>query len=227
MRARCTPWQTMWWLSSGAGEIATILATVQMRWRSSGPGSSTSAFRCSRIPTGRCSRNACCAAAIDFGRPIVIGRDDRWKQHDVADGDDDQGVGRDRNRLRIRRRRPKRVLDRQGTWPSPHTDFDSRNTTHPLVAKRLTPYRPVGQCNAAFEPTLRKLKTMDAGIVQLRRQYPVAADDQDPALDDGFHLFGIDPGQRHENQKLVFGLQDVDRGLPARLASFGRRLQAE
>ena len=29
-------------------------------------------------------------------------RDDRWKQHDVADGDDDQGVRRDRNRLRIR-----------------------------------------------------------------------------------------------------------------------------
>jgi hypothetical protein len=24
-------------------------------------------------PTGRCSRNACCAAAIDFGRAIVIG----------------------------------------------------------------------------------------------------------------------------------------------------------
>ena len=37
---------------------------------------------------------------------------------------------------------------------------------------------------------------MDAGIAQLRRQYPVAADDQYPALDDGFHLFGIDPGQR-------------------------------
>src|SRR3954470_1620816 len=51
----------------------TILAIVQMRWRSSGSGSSTSACRCSKIPTGRCSRSACCAAAIDFGRAIVIG----------------------------------------------------------------------------------------------------------------------------------------------------------
>src|ERR1700733_2124743 len=50
-----------------------ILATVQSRCRSSGAGSSTSTFRCSRIPIGRCSRNACWAAAIDFARSIAIG----------------------------------------------------------------------------------------------------------------------------------------------------------
>jgi hypothetical protein len=73
MRARCTPWQTMWWVPSGAVMYLTILAMVQMRCRSSGPGSSTSAFRCSRIPIGRCSRSACWAAAIDFARAIVTG----------------------------------------------------------------------------------------------------------------------------------------------------------
>ena len=40
---------------------------VPTRCRSSGPGSANSALRWSRIPIGRCSRTACCAAAIDFG----------------------------------------------------------------------------------------------------------------------------------------------------------------
>src|SRR5665647_3852159 len=50
-----------------------MLATVQTRWSSSGPGSFASGVRCSRIPIGRWSRNACWAAAIDFGRPMVMG----------------------------------------------------------------------------------------------------------------------------------------------------------
>src|ERR1700722_16431238 len=44
-----------------------------MRCMSIAVGSSTSAERCNRMPTWRCSRTACCAAAIDFGRPKVIG----------------------------------------------------------------------------------------------------------------------------------------------------------
>src|SRR5215472_10528180 len=44
-----------------------------MRCMSIAVGSSTSAARCNRMPTWRWSRTACCAAAIDFGRPSVIG----------------------------------------------------------------------------------------------------------------------------------------------------------
>src|SRR5438552_18222895 len=36
-------------------------------------GSATPSSRCMRTPIWRCSRTACWAAAIDFGRPIVIG----------------------------------------------------------------------------------------------------------------------------------------------------------
>src|ERR1043166_7238818 len=50
----------------------TTLATVPNRCMSIGDGSATFASRCMRMPTGRCSRMACCAAAIDFGRPTVI-----------------------------------------------------------------------------------------------------------------------------------------------------------
>src|ERR1700686_1994121 len=67
------PWQMMWCVSSGAVMYRTILAIVQIRCSSSGAGSFVSGFRCNTIPTGRCSRNACCAAAIDFGRPMVMG----------------------------------------------------------------------------------------------------------------------------------------------------------
>jgi hypothetical protein len=67
---------------------------------------------------------------------------------------------------------------------------------------------------------------VDARIAQLRRQYPVAADDQDPFLDDGFHLFGIDPGSATKI-KSSFSVSGRRWGFPARLAAFGRRLQAE
>src|ERR1700748_1022649 len=49
------------------------LATVPTRCRSSGAGSFRSASRCSRLPICRCSRIACCAAAMASGRPRVIG----------------------------------------------------------------------------------------------------------------------------------------------------------
>src|SRR5215510_12215109 len=44
-----------------------------MRCMSSAVGSETSASRCIRMPTWRCSRTACWAAAIDLVRPTVIG----------------------------------------------------------------------------------------------------------------------------------------------------------
>src|SRR5262245_18995534 len=50
-----------------------MLATVPTRCISIAVGSSVPLARCIRMPTSRCSRTACWAAAIDFGRPIVIG----------------------------------------------------------------------------------------------------------------------------------------------------------
>src|SRR5580704_6082115 len=44
-----------------------------MRCRSIAAGSATFASRCNRMPTCRCSRMARWAAAIERGRPIVIG----------------------------------------------------------------------------------------------------------------------------------------------------------
>src|SRR5512142_996261 len=46
---------------------------VPTRCMSIPAGSSTPTSRCIRTPICFCSRTACCAAAIDFGRPIVIG----------------------------------------------------------------------------------------------------------------------------------------------------------
>ena len=73
MRMRCTPWQTIWCVPSGAGDVAHDVGDRADPVQIVRPGSSISASRCSTMPIGRCSRTACWAAAIDFGRPMVIG----------------------------------------------------------------------------------------------------------------------------------------------------------
>ena len=71
---RWSPWQTRWWVPSGRGNVAHQIGNGADAVKVGRAGSSGLASRCIRMPTWRCSRTACWAAAIEPGRPTLIGR---------------------------------------------------------------------------------------------------------------------------------------------------------
>ena len=141
MRKRCTPWQTMWWLPSGAGDVAHDIGDRADAVEIVGAGI---------VGLG-------IALQQDADRPLLAHRllrggdrfrpadgdrdDDAREQHDVAHRHDDQGVGRDLQPMVSGARRsgldPGCLIVR---WHG-HLltlDFASRKTMQPFVAKRLT-----------------------------------------------------------------------------------------
>ena len=87
------------------------------------------------MPIGRCSRKACWAAAIDFGRAIVMGATTPGNSTILRTGTmirASAGIGTGQTG-------PGRGGIFVDWWHGhPQADFDSRNTTHPFTAKRLT-----------------------------------------------------------------------------------------
>ena len=129
-----------------------------------------------RMPTWRCSRTACCAAAIDFGRPTRDRQHHAGEQHDVAHRHDDQRIRRQRRQLvsaPCRRRRTGRspaivrnisasATDRSAFCKrDQQTAIDDR-AAHAAVAAGRQP-------QPALEAALRQLQTMDDRGAQLGR----------------------------------------------------------
>src|SRR4051794_32723602 len=188
-----------------------MLATVQIRLRSSGPGSSASGFRCSRIPTGRCSRKACWAAATDFDRPTVIGKTTPGNRTVLRTGtmiSASLGIGT------------------ESAWPAAVDEAGLSELTGDIITSHrlrqtqrdASIYReaadrvsPGGQQNASFESALRKLKAMNPGVAQLDRQHPVTTDDKRPVFDYGLDLIRVHAGQRDQNEYFLVRFQHVDR----------------
>src|SRR6185312_9924875 len=200
-----------------------MFATVQTRYSSSGAGSFTSGFRCNRIPIGRCSRSACCAAATDLGRAMVIGA--------TAPGNSTML----RTATMIRASSGMRAASRAGlvgiacslsddmaSFRLCQTDRDT--AVHGEAVDRIA---SSGQRDPALEPALRNLEPVNAGVAEFRRQGPAPADDEHAVLDDGLDPVRLDARQRDQDEQFVVGFQDVDRWLPARFARTEGGLQVE
>ncbi len=96
------------------------------------------AFRCNRIPIGRCSRSACCAAAIDFGRPMVMGATTPGNSTVLRTGmmiSASSGIGT--GSVPAAAAEVESPLAGDMTILT-QTDLARRNTMHPFTAKRLT-----------------------------------------------------------------------------------------
>src|SRR6202451_4230202 len=158
-----------------------MLAIVPMRCMSIAVGSSTSAERCNRMPTWRCSRTACCAAAIDFGRPKVIGS--------IRPGN--STVLRTGTMISA-------SAGNGGKAPPPVPSFAITSATssphflqcnHQTTGGSGAAYRAVAagrQPQPAVEPPLWQFEPMDDGRAQFRRQDTGSRDHEIAVLDHGF-----------------------------------------
>ncbi len=200
-----------------------------MRCMSIGVGSATSALRCIRMPTGRCSRTACCAAAIERGRPTVIGITMPGNSTVLRTGTMISASGGSGGRARRRRvvrapARPASAMLLSGL----HDLVVSHGRPRFLQCDQQTAVAgraldgavaPGRQPHAPLEPSLRQLEAVDDGRPHLRRQHAGAGEHQVVAVDRGFDAVRIDARQRHQHQHLALGLQHVDRRLPCRRAA--------
>ena len=168
------------------------------------------------MPTCRCSRNACWAAAIDFGRPIVIGITTPGNSTVLRTGTmmrPSDGIARP---LLIRRRAGNGLLGSiVDDMAISSTGFGEAQAYAAIGGETADGVTPRRQCNAALEPALRQLETVDVGIAQFRGKHRRPLTTSVPCSMHGFDVFGIDPGQRNEDQYFLLGLQHVDRRLPA------------
>src|ERR1700686_3172017 len=203
-----------------------MFAAGPIRERSSGVGSSASGFRCNRMPIGRCSRNACWAAATDFGRAMVMGATTPGNSTVLRTGT------MIRASLGIGTASACGAADeveadssRAMTKPSHRLRQPQRNAS--VHGEAADGGASDGQREAALKPALRQLEPMNPGVAQLVRQHPVAADDQRAVFDHGLDLFGVDAGERHQDEEFPLGLQHVDRRFPVGLLRARLALQAE
>src|ERR1044072_73352 len=180
-----------------------MLATVPKRCRSIAAGSAISASRCIRTPIWRCSRTACWAAAIERGRPTVIGATmpgnntiRRTGTMIIASGGSG-GVGRGCSSA-IGGLRFAQCDDQAAVGGG----------------ARAAAIAAGGEPDAPLKPTLRQLDAMDDSRAQLRRQHAGARDHQVRAIDDGLDLVDAPPRQGEEQQRLALGLENIDRRLP-------------
>src|SRR5579871_5097662 len=190
-----------------------MLATVPMRCMSSAVGSATSASRCIRMPTWRWSRIACCAAAIDFGRPSVIGRTRPGNSTVLRTGtmiSASAGTGASvpappfgASFASISASATARTRFAEGDHEAAVGDRPARDA----VTAGRQPQPPK-------ETTLGQFQPVDDRGAQSARIAALAPDHQVAVLDDRLDLFGIDAGQRDQHQNLAFGLENVDRWLP-------------
>jgi hypothetical protein len=78
--------------------------------------------------------------------------------------------------------------------------------------RAVTPRR---KADAAFEPALRELKTMDKGRAQLVREHASSGNHEIVSVDSRFDPVRVDTWQGDEHEDFAFGFEDIDRGLPS------------
>src|SRR5208337_1636101 len=176
-----------------------MLATVPMRCKSTGRGSSTSALRCITMPTGFCSLTALCAAITERGRARAIGSTvpgnstmPRTGTMMCASGgnggdcalcrfcsDEAPGAGSAIRALRLLQR------DQQAT-------VGGRSMNGAVASG--------GKIDTAFEAALRKLEAVDDRGLHLRRVRANPRNDQLPRVNKRLDLGEVDPGQRDQHE---------------------------
>src|SRR5215211_6097878 len=146
------------------------------------------------MPTGRCSRTACWAAASERGRPMVIGsttpgnitisRTGRMMSASGGSGGMDVGA------------RPVRSSDGANACMSATEWLRLVKGNHETAVDGRAAYVAVvsdGQAQATFEASLRDFEAMNGCGPQLRRQYAHAGEDQNPIFNAGLDAFRLDP----------------------------------
>src|SRR6185503_2544418 len=181
-----------------------MLATVPMRCMSIGAGSVASGSRCMRMPTWRWSRTACWAAAIDFGRPSVIGSIRPGNSTVLRTGTMMSASGGSGGRVE-----PfcaGSLDDSISTSATVYSRFLQRDhhqavgdgAAHAAVATARQRQSPI-------EAPLRQLEAMDGCRAQFARIGARPSDDQLAVLDHRLGAVAIDSGQRDEHQDLPLG----------------------
>src|ERR1700686_908600 len=145
-----------------------MFATVPIRCMSIGAGPTTSGLGCIRMPTCRWSRTACCAAAIERWRPMVIGITRLGNRTTLRTGTmmrasgGKGGIGEGARLALSSDVLRKRVsVTERSCFLQRHEEASvGYSVADRAVAPRRKPH-------AALEPALRKLETMNDGRAQL------------------------------------------------------------
>src|SRR3954453_3560525 len=174
-----------------------MLAIVPMRCMSIGDGSSSCGSRCIRMPTGRCSRTACCAAAIERCRPTVTGittPGNRTKFRTgmmiIASGGNGGSGASGRVWFGWMEGDPPPCSMR--IWlisATGHPRLLKRD--HDAAAGRLPADRRIAagrQTDAPLETALRQFKTVDYGGTELGGQHAAAGHNKIAPVDCGLHV---------------------------------------
>src|SRR5262245_29430065 len=186
---------------------------------SSAVGSETSASRCIRMPTWRCSRTACWAAAIDFVRPTVIGSTTPGNSTVLRTGtmiSASGGSGGSDDEPLVALVSPADNISNSATGISHFLQGNHQTAIDHRAANRAV--APARKRHATLEPPLRQFQPMDDCGRKFTRQRARPANDELTAFDEGFGPIGIDARQGDEDEHLPLGLEDVDRRLPMRRA---------
>ena len=174
-----------------------------------------------RMPTWRCSRTACCAAAIERGRPTVTGSTMPGKQHDVAHRHDDRwrrpaaaACGRGCRAALCASARP--VISVSATATPP---LCCRRDQQAAVRRTCGGRRCSGRRAARTRRSKRPCGSSRRWMTAVRSSAGstrVPATTRSPPSIDRLDLLGLDARQRDEDQHLALGLQHIDRRLPGR-----------
>src|SRR5580704_4707583 len=154
-----------------------------MRCRSIGAGSAVSEFRCIRIPTGRWSRTACWAAAIERWRPMVIGSMMPGNRTVLRTGTMISASG---GKGGSGPAWPALISDSPGDLVSTTEGLRFLQSDQQAAVGGGTPHRavaPARQAHAALEPALRQLQAVDGGGAQLGRIDAGSSEHQVVAVD--------------------------------------------
>src|SRR5665213_4108470 len=189
-----------------------------MRCMSTALGSATSGSRCLRMPTGRCSRSACCAAAIDFARPTVTGITMPGNSTKLRTGTmiiASAGTGgswlswRGFSGAPPERPAPSLIERRfsNSTTESSLLQGDQQTAIRHRpadidVASRRQPHAP-------FEAALRQFEAMDGRGLKLGGQHAKTRHQKAIILDDRLDSIGVDAGQGDEDERRAVRLQPV------------------
>src|SRR5215469_15889033 len=204
-----------------------MLAAVPIRCMSIGVGSSRSASRCSRIPTWRCSRTACWAAMIEPVRPIRTGITmpgnstvlRTGTMMSASAGSGGKLVAAPAGVLSVERvLSPGMPSSRALMITSSATARSSFGQSDEKAAIDTAPLHVAvaarGQAKPALEPAMRQLEPMNGGGQELWRQHAGAGDQEIAVLDRSHDVVGRNPGQCHQDEDGILGLQNVGRRLP-------------
>ncbi len=168
------------------------------------------------MPTWRWSRTACCAAAIDFGRPSVIGSTSPGNSTVLRTGTMISASAGNGGEAPLAARPAFGAFRLQPRFGPAFCNVITRQpvddgAAHRAVAPGRQPHPPV-------EPALRQLQPMNDRGAQFRRIGARSGDDEIAVLDHRLRAVGVDAGQRDQRQHLELGFQNVDRRLPGRQA---------